>query len=440
MRSRVCTVVAAALAAGALMVLAAPPAWSATLTVNSEGDERDALLDDVPSVCDTQLAVAGEQCTLRAALEEANYEDGADTISFNIPGAGVHTISPRSRLPGVGSAVTIDGYTQPGASPNTRAFGEGDDAVLLIELNGANAGSETSGLEIAGSNIVVRGLVINRFGGVGIEFIVFISGTGQRFEGNFIGTDPSGTIDRGNAGGIAVYSLFDPQQERNSVIGGTSPAARNVISGNRHDGVLLEGGGSVVQGNYIGTERDGTSALGNGWGVVINFGFDSTVGGEDGPNVIAFNEFDGISVRHKHSLRDRLSRNRIFSNGDLGIDLIGEGVTPNDKRDRDGGPNLLQNFPVLESAITAAGETTVKGKLKSRPNSAYTLEFFSNPSGKEGYQFIGDLDVQTNGEGKAFFTFDPDDPVAPGRKITATATDESGNTSEFSAPRKVITP
>src|SRR5713226_2668330 len=94
--------------------------------------------------------------SLREAIVNGNAVCGG-TINFNIPGSGVQTITPPASLPDITAPVTIDGYTQPGASPNT--LGNGDNAVLLIELNG-NGGS---GLSITTANCTVRGLVINGF-------------------------------------------------------------------------------------------------------------------------------------------------------------------------------------------------------------------------------------------------------------------------------------
>src|SRR6187455_523083 len=99
-----------------LLALAwALPLSAATFTVDSTGDESDANTGD--NVCQT----AGGTCTLRAAIEQANATAGADTIAFAIPGSGVHTITPQSVLTAVVDAATIDGYTQPGSSPNTNA-------------------------------------------------------------------------------------------------------------------------------------------------------------------------------------------------------------------------------------------------------------------------------------------------------------------------------
>src|ERR1043165_4028411 len=74
--------------------------------------------------------------SLRKAIVDANGNAGQDLIDFQIPGAGVKTISPLTPLPVITDSVTIDGYTQPGASPNTLATG--NNAVLLIELDGSS--------------------------------------------------------------------------------------------------------------------------------------------------------------------------------------------------------------------------------------------------------------------------------------------------------------
>ena len=122
-----------------------------------------------------------------------------------------------------------------------------------------------------------------------------------------------------------------------------------------------------------------------------------------------------------------------------------QGNTANDPGDIDAGPNGLQNKPVISSAKTASGKTTITGKLASAPNTTYTIEFFSNPSGNEGKKFIGRKLVTTDPSGNAAFTFSPGATVSVGQTVTATATAQlvtlvstsDEDTSEFSAPRKV---
>ena len=160
--------------------------------------------------------------SLRRAILIADVNPSVDTIDFAIPGAGVHTISPVSALPTITDPVIIDGYTQPGASPNTLA--NGDNAVLLIELDGSNAGAGSPGLVISAGNSTVRGLVINRFGGDGIY--AFNAG-GNVIVGNFIGTDATGErAVLNSANGVLIDG------SSNNTIGGTAVGARNVISGN----------------------------------------------------------------------------------------------------------------------------------------------------------------------------------------------------------------
>jgi hypothetical protein len=121
-------------------------------------------------------------------MNYANTLSGTPNITFNIPGAGVHTIQPLSALPSIVNSVVIDGYTQPGASANTLAVGE--NAVLQIELDGTSAGSLVTGLDLKASNSTVRGLVINRFAtGIGLN-----SSSGNVVEGRYARRDHRGDI------------------------------------------------------------------------------------------------------------------------------------------------------------------------------------------------------------------------------------------------------
>lgn len=105
--------------------------------------------------------------SLRQAINDANNSPGLDLTSFNIPGGGVKTISPTTQLPVVSEAATIDGYTQPGASPNSLAVG--NNAVLLIELSGNSLPPNVGGIALVGGGITLRGLVINRFDNSGFS-------------------------------------------------------------------------------------------------------------------------------------------------------------------------------------------------------------------------------------------------------------------------------
>jgi hypothetical protein len=193
--------------------------------------------------------------SLRQAITDANIAGG--TITFNIPGPGVQTISPLTALPTLTNQIIIDGYTQPGSSVNTNPPGLGDNAVILIQLSGALAPPNTSGLTIHADVCGVRGLIINRFPSNGI-IIGSPLGDDNVIGGNFIGTNATGTVALPNgAGGIGVFT------GPNNTIGGTTPGARNLISGNIGDGVVLLGANNTVQGNFIGTDVTGSVALGN---------------------------------------------------------------------------------------------------------------------------------------------------------------------------------
>src|SRR5215218_2707310 len=177
-----CLMVAALLAA---CLMGAQPAHASTpLVVNSTGDFHDTITND-------GFCGFGGSCSFRSAIEEANSTAGADTINFAIPGTGVKTIVVNAtglgKLPPIKHQVTIDGYTQTDAHPNTLAVG--NDASPKIELTQANLANE-NGLDLSDSSgSVIKGLVITRFDGVGIS-VFGASAVGNRIQGNFIGTDP----------------------------------------------------------------------------------------------------------------------------------------------------------------------------------------------------------------------------------------------------------
>jgi hypothetical protein len=434
--------VIAALLFGLLITAKPAHAAATTFTVNSTGDENDL---DFPGgtfdgssdgKCDVDSSTTGNQCTLRAAIQQANKHSGADTIKFNIPSSDTNcdttthvcTIAVGSEPPQITQQVTIDGYTQgdatsdtaDDATENTIPLTEaGTNAALKIELY--PDGPTDNGLSIgnSSSNVVIRGLVINQFG----QGIRTRGGTGHKVEGNFIGTDPSGTIKKSNSFGVIVGGT------NGSTIGGTTPDKRNLISGNLSEGVLVGhdssrgSSGNTIEGNLIGTDKDG-NPLGNGMnGVEL--------------------EFNGAI-----DTGNRILSNSIFSNGLLGIDLSNNGVTANDPKDPDTGPNRLQNYPLITSAQNIGDFTSINGTLNSTPSTKkktriFIIQFFSSPSEDpshfgEGQTFIGQTQVQTDRQGDASFSFAPFQKVPTGRFITATATNKkTGDTSEFSQANDV---
>jgi hypothetical protein len=503
--------------------------------------------------------------SLRQAIIDANNNPGADTINFQI-GKNAQTIALTSSLPVITDAVTIDGTTQPGFMGNpiievtAPIFGErrgliitaGNSTVrglvlnrfsmaIRIETNGGNVvEGNFLGTDLTGTMSKSNGLAIqiftsnNRIGGTVAAARNIISGNDSRgiaitqdstrtgmgniIQGNFFGTDVTGTtmvrnngrgievtfstntliggttagarnIMAGHFGEAIVFSIAgggnlvqgnfigtdvngNPVEipvgiaysnelgiggiVGDNLIGGTTPAARNLISGNRN-GIRIgttNAGANLVQGNFIGTNVTGTARLGSRFdqdsGVNLNNARGVTVGGATAgarniisghrivgvaigpnstenrivgnfigtdvsgtagipnPNGIAFDNFLGVNgnfiegntiafntgdgVFMPSGVRNSILANSIFANGDLGIDLGSPGVTPNDPGDPDTGANDLQNFPDLSSASTSANNTIVQGRLNSTRNSIFRLEFFSNTA----------CDPSGFGEGESF--------------------------------------
>ncbi len=255
--------------------------------------------------------------SLRAAIDYANKTPGTDTISFNVAGAGVHTITPLSSLPTITDPVIIDGFTQPGASPYDPVTGA--DPLFQIELSGTSAGGDANGLTIAAGNTTVRGLVIDRFvsaSSTGGNAIALLTNGNDRIEGNFVGTDPGGTKAMGNSFGVAIES------GSGNTIGGSTAAARNIISGNFTDGVVVanfSANSTVIRGNSIGTGWHGNEALGNGgWGVELQ-GSSVVVA----RNLITNNGNDGILAGDFETIMG----NRIVTNSAAGVREFGNGTT-----------------------------------------------------------------------------------------------------------------
>ena len=174
-------------------------------------------------------------------------------------------IQPTSLLPTITDAVIIDGSTQTGWQAGQP----------VLELNGALAGTGVNfnGFSLSSSaGSTIRGLAINQFDWAGIQLN---GGGGHTVVGNFIGTDITGTQDLGNRiNGIEV-SPFN----NNNVIGGATLADRNVIAGNNQGEVTLGSGtGNTVQGNYLGVDVTGMNRLGNSYGLRI-YGDSNQIGG-----------------------------------------------------------------------------------------------------------------------------------------------------------------
>jgi CSLREA domain-containing protein len=614
------------------LVLFAVSASAATYTVNSIDD-----IDD--GVCDAS------HCSLREAINAANANVGSDFVVFDINTSNISsrvaTIVLIDALPVITGPVTIDGYSQrscanipaPCSRQNTLAVG--NDAVLMVELNGAAiADSVAAGLVINAPACLIRGLVINRFPYEGIIINSSASGTiisgnwiglnatgsfhqpnlgdglfinnatnvtiggttpatrnvisgndvgggagviitggaasGNKIQGNYIGTTGSGTSAAGNGTGIwlgqqvhgttiggtgagagnvisgnndlGIYldSAYNNQIQGNLIgvtgtgdfargnggvgirlhnsitntIGGTTAAARNVISGNGDCGILIDdssnnviegnyigtnaagdneianagqgirmygksqtnkigdsvaGAGNVISGNklegismegntsgtlvlrnFIGTKANGTGALGNERdGIFIRDAHNNFIGSTipNSGNIIAYNgvssSYYGVDVYGDTAVGNAIRGNSIHDNNGKGIALTGQAAPPNDLDDLDTGQNNLQNSPVVTTAVNSNGITTITGTLNSEADKDYRLEFFANAQcGQTGYGegqiYLGATGVTTSGHNATFSVAFPG--VSIGQVVTATATDPNGNTSEFSQCRQVTAP
>jgi hypothetical protein len=448
---------------------------------------RDILADTTPG--EVTLRDVLTALHTGAASGQAAAPGATNSIAFAIGAAGSaetitlsHTLGA---LPTIVRQVDIEGLTQGGASYA---------GSPLIVLNGANTGSGTNGLDFeAGSDQSrVIGLVIQRFARSGL---VLHGTSGITVQSNFIGTNRPGTAALGNAlagivlengansntiggaaagagnlisgnGGDGIELLgaattgnlilgnqigtdlhgtakvanigngIDARQAGANTVGGSAVGAANVISGNRGNGVLLDGASQfLIKGNRIGTDINGSANLGNAADGIrmANGATQNTVGGVTigSPNTIAFNAKGvviGASANDSMTTGNLVQGNAVFANAGLGIDLGNDGATPNGANPRSF-PNNGQNTPIL----TAIGATSVSGSLTSAPGT-YRVEFFASPVTSMPAQaatFLGFTTVTVPAAGSTTFTANGL-TISGGVVVTATATSNAtGDTSEF---------
>lgn len=363
----------------------------------------------------------------------ANNEGGIRVTSGGVVIGGT-TTSARNIISGNSVGVYVSLFF--GATPSVIIKGNyiGTDISGTAKL-GNSTGISSGGLTTIGGTEPGAGNLISGNDASGIE----LSGSNgpATVQGNLIGTDFTGNQQLGNMTGISL-------QASQNIIGGGQSGARNVISGN---GVAIQIGGLVapgptgntIRGNYIGLNGAGTSPLGNSSrGVEVNDSTSNTIGGDQPGegNVIAFNAA-GVVISQS-SFNNVIKGNSIYSNSSLGIDLNFDNiVAPNDAGDADTGANRLQNFPVLSAIALNQLGTNIKGSLNSLPNTQFRIDFYSNlacdASGNgEGALPFGTTQVITDALGNAQIDVTFSSQLPANRTITATATDPTGNTSEFS--------
>lgn len=458
----------------------------------------------VTSTADTSPCPSGPGnpgYTLRCAIQQANSTTGGRAITFAIPAAdpGCHPINVRGRMvtvctifpirslpPITASSISIDGYTQPGAAPsNIGSTRAGDNAVLTINVDGARTSGDGIGLSST-SSVSIRGLSITNFHSG--TAITASASNHVSIAGNFLGVGPEGSL-RGNAGGIRISKSTDV------TVGGTSPDAHNVISGNRDNGVVISTTvTAVVEGNLVGVAPDGSTAGGNGNGLVLDAVQDSSVGSTAAAagNVISGSELDGIAIdtgirvkvqgnliglagngsalgnrghgialRHDASgvtierntvaysggsgiligqrhpgtaLSARISRNLIFSNTGLGIDISPSFVSNCVVGQRNHKPVMLTNpdrstpCPVIKKATT---QEVIGSACRECTVEVYVASAEGDDQGfGEGKAYLGTV-VSRGGTWK--LALRPGQLNPKRQRVTATATTSgaSPSTSEF---------
>lgn len=334
-----------------------------------------------------------------------------NTIGGSVPGAG-NVVSGNGQAGGIAAYGTSSGTLIQGNyvgtnAAGTAALGGNTECGIILTSNSNTVGGTSAG---------ARNVISGNGGGCGLAI-----GGSSTVEGNYIGTNASGTVALGNGVGGQRESdipagLFIGSS--NDQIGGSAPGAGNVISGNLEPGVWIEGTastGNVLQGNYIGTDSTATRAIGNtGDGVLVAGGATGNTIGGTAPgdaNTIAHNTANGVEIGG--STGDPVEANSIFANAGLGIALSYGG-------------NGNEPAPTVLSALSQGSSTTISGTA----DSGVSVEVFANPdcSNAQGATFLGPTIASANGNWSLTLP-----ATAIGTGITATATEPTrGNTSQFS--------
>ncbi|MEZ5227846.1 MAG: right-handed parallel beta-helix repeat-containing protein [Acidimicrobiales bacterium] len=392
-----------------------------TLVVNSTADAVDSNIGD--GNCDTGALIGADpECTLRAAIAEANARPEIAGIEFSIGtgdpnhSAGVWTIAPTGTpFDPISSAVVIDGSSQPGyvSSP-----------VIVVDGAGIGVGNDT--FTVTGNDVTINGLAVVRAPDDGIE----VTGNSASIVDNFVGLYPS-LADGGNNG-------------RGVRVGGT--ATGTVISGNvfgfGYGPIRVESAAdAVVTDNLIGVAPDLTTALPfTNDGVSIVGSSTVRIGGTGvgEPNVITGSPGAGISTGPGYTGTLTMVGNTIRANGGLAFDLAGDGVTSNDADDVDSGANGLLNYPILRQAV--GSPATILSFDLDVPAGDYRLEVYDtgapDASGHgEASALVHTSTVTSSGSGVQ--TFATTFAGAEGQHLSATVTQQLagpayGATSEFS--------
>lgn len=410
-----------------------------TYVVTVESD--DGSIDDC-------TADGSGDCSLRAALDDANATTTHDVIEFAIPQSGsVATIAPSQQFT-ITEPVTVDGTTSPeypssvsgpaividGSSATDNGFVIDTDNATIDALGVNNFPDEGIQVNSGYTNVIIRncfvgiditdgeteqGNLTSPSGSINAGIIVrgastvehnlvsanegdgiYVGGDNNTISNNLIGLDHEADVAKGNsANGIHI-------QESNNLV------EADTIAGNGGAGVLIFGDDNEVRTNHVGTNGTGT-AFPNDTGILIIaesstdpaennvIGYSasasfSTPHPSDGGNgnVIANNSTRGVIIAGDGSTGNAVRGNSIHRNGasddtDIGIDLLADGVTMNDGDDADTGPNNLQNFPVIDDVVYNSSTEAVSVTYRvetTTTNASYPLkiDFYAVDSGTSG--------------------------------------------------------
>jgi hypothetical protein len=345
-----------------------------------------------------------------------------------------------------GYGILIDNASGTRVRGNLIGTNAAGNAALANGTQGVFIRNNSTGNAVGGDRAAGEGNLISGNGTIGV---LIEDSTNNTISGNYIGTEINGTAAVGNPIGVGLIS-----NANNNTIGGTTAGERNVISGNVIWGLLMnESSGNDILGNHIGTDSSGISPLPNTvYGIYLtNKSNNNNIGGSTAGhrNVISNNGIDGVLIEDDSdsntvqgndiknngmtgvmvddSVSNRITRNSIYDNGNLGIELIF------------GGNNEYPS-PVFSSATFEMANGTVEVEGTAPANSDVEI-FYTGPNPDPG----------GSGEGLTYLTTVPSDGtgyfwaslsgLSDGDFISATAISQAtGDTSEFGINAMVVSP
>jgi len=286
--------------------------------------------------------------SFRQAILTANTNPGPDAIFFQISGPPPFTITPTNALPAITDPVVIDATTQPGFA-----------GTPLIQLSGAAASGSTIGLRFSSGASTLRGMAINLFPAQAID----LTSASNVIQGNFIGTDVTGTVPIGNGSANTSPGIY--VKSSGNLIGGTNTGDGNLVAGGNYVGIYLQNANNnIVEGNLIGVTVTGTTALANlGNGIQLYGSCSSNrIGGPlaQARNIISGNSASGIYLNGAAAAANVIQGNRIGTDvsGRFAIaNAAGDGITLNGAADNTICSNLISANSFAGVSISGPGAT-----------------------------------------------------------------------------------